>query len=73
MEIEEKRRLADNIMDRLVERPRVMAVLEEELGEIIKEEGGITFLEHEGDLPSKIRRRKVTKLLLKSYTRSFMF
>ncbi len=29
-------------------------------GEIIKEEGGITFLNHESDLPSKIRRREVT-------------
>jgi integrase len=51
MEIEEKRRLTDSIMDRLMERPNVREFLEQELGEIMKEEGEITFLKHDGDLP----------------------
>ncbi|MBS3054766.1 MAG: tyrosine-type recombinase/integrase [Candidatus Aenigmarchaeota archaeon] len=51
MEIEEKRRLTDSVMDKLMERPNVRDFLEHELGKIIKEEGGITFLKDEGDLP----------------------
>ncbi|MBI2583341.1 MAG: hypothetical protein HYW25_01620 [Candidatus Aenigmarchaeota archaeon] len=48
---EEKRRIADSLMDRLMVRDKFREIMEEELREIIKEEGGITFLEHEGDLP----------------------
>jgi len=51
MEIEEKRRLTDSVMDRLMERHNVRDFLEQELVEIIKEEGGITFLKDEGGLP----------------------
>jgi hypothetical protein len=51
MEIEEKRRLTDSVMDKLMERHNVRDFLQQELNEIIKEEGGITFLKDEGGLP----------------------
>lgn len=51
MEIEEKRRVTDMIMDRLMERQHIRDAIEQELREIIKEEGDVTFLEHDGDLP----------------------
>ena len=50
IELEEKRKLSDIMMDKLMTRQRIKEVMEEEIKEMMKE-GGFTFLSHSDSLP----------------------